>query len=400
MRMDFLGEEVTTFKQLEEAVTNDLEEYLTLPELKDVDDIHDLYERYIHGKDYEEFCKILEEGRETFNGIRIWLKEECFLTMNNIIKIIIMSLICVLIIGTVAADKLIVTSDIDNSTIYDTTKSDSGSQTISGISNNAGLQNNNREIETDDGYYVYDHMENDNDVKVKKEGESKAEQAEQGTILNPGDRVYFSDPVYLRAKYNYTAYRGVTVEVQDDIGNAGKTTTYPKMKRTGDSVTVLFHEPVDYDSEKYAFIGISYRDNEGNYHTFQPGETFTVNYDDILPGENTFFFTYLYDEKVIVDPIPDEDIEDDDNETVNNTDTDDIDTDINNTATNITLSSTDNDTEEISCELVDIDKPVGKDKNNGKPITLPKTGTNPAILIGAILVLFVVCLACWRDLRK
>ena len=71
MRMDFLGEEVTTFKQLEEAVTNDLEEYLTLPELKDVDDIHDLYERYIHGKDYEEFCKILEEGRETFNGIRI-----------------------------------------------------------------------------------------------------------------------------------------------------------------------------------------------------------------------------------------------------------------------------------------------------------------------------------------
>lgn len=73
--MDFLGEEVTTFKQLEEAVINDLEEYLTLPDLKDVDDIHDLYENFVEEKDYEEFCKILEQGREKCTGIELDTEE-------------------------------------------------------------------------------------------------------------------------------------------------------------------------------------------------------------------------------------------------------------------------------------------------------------------------------------
>lgn len=69
--MEFLGEKVTNFHELEELVREDVEEGLTLPVLKDVDDIHDFYERFVHGKDYEEFCEILEEGRETFTGIEI-----------------------------------------------------------------------------------------------------------------------------------------------------------------------------------------------------------------------------------------------------------------------------------------------------------------------------------------
>lgn len=87
----------------------------------------------------------------------------------------------------------------------------------------------------------------------------------------------------------------------------------------------------------------------------------------------------------------------DNNET---TDTDDIALDINDTGTNITLPSIDNDTGQISCELVDINKPVDNDKNNSKPIALPRTGTSPAIFIGAIFALFIMFLACRRDLRK
>lgn len=322
-------------------------------------------------------------------------------------KIIITTLILIFLIGTCAADQLIVTSDIDNSTLLDTTKSDSGSQTITGIENNAGLQNNNKEIETDDGYYVYDHMETDNTVKVKKEGQSSAETVEPATTLANGDRIYFSDPVYLRAKYNYTPYKGVTVEVQDDLGNAGKTTTFPKMKRTGDSVTVTFHEAVDYDTEKYEFIGISYIDKEGNYHTFQPGESFTVNYDDVNPGENHFLFTYLYDEKILVDPTDDPIVPEDDtggdNETNNSTDSnvsddnDSTDQDVNNTVDNAqvkTANNTNNDS--ITCEIVDNGKPVDKDKNNTKPIALPETGNSFALLISAALIIFVVCLTYWR----
>lgn len=77
--MEFLDGEIKNFADLEKAVIKDLEtddywidgEDGSLPTIENVDDIHDLFERFVEEEDYEEFCKILEEGRESFTGIEI-----------------------------------------------------------------------------------------------------------------------------------------------------------------------------------------------------------------------------------------------------------------------------------------------------------------------------------------
>ena len=116
----------------------------------------------------------------------------------------------------------------------------------------------------------------------------------------------------------------------------------------------------------------------------------------------------MYDEKIIVEPTDDPIIPEDDtggdNETNNNNDSnvnnnsDSVDKDINNgkTISNASVIKNNNGTGEITCEIVDNGKPVDKDKNNTKPIALPETGNGFALLISAILIIFVVCLAYWR----
>lgn len=217
-----------------------------------------------------------------------------FLTM----VLVIISVFLLLGVANIAyGAELNVTRDFDNVTIYHTVKSDSGSQTVQGIENNAKLMSKDGKLmangiyEDDNGRYEYNGMYlND-------------------TLLNRSDRVYFKEPVLLTAHYNFIPFCNAEIIVNDPQGNADRHATFPHMNKEGDSLTQIFAEPCDYDTSSYEFINII--DTETNA-TYMPGDKYTITYNDCVSvgGNLTKTFEYVYKEIpkfnasiTIIDPV-------------------------------------------------------------------------------------------------
>ena len=174
-----------------------------------------------------------------------------------------------------------VTRDFDNVTIYHTVKSDSGSQTVQGIENNAKLMSKDGKLmangiyEDDSGRYEYDGMYlND-------------------TLLGRSDRVYFKDPVLLTAHYKFTPFCNAEIIVNDPQGNADRHATFPHMTKEGDSLTQIFAEPCDFDTVHYDFWYIQDQDTG---KIFAPDDNYTITYSDCVAngGSITKVFEYVY----------------------------------------------------------------------------------------------------------
>lgn len=82
------------------------------------------------------------------------------------------------------------------------------------------------------------------------------------------------------------------ITVIDPQGNADRHATFPGMK-PGDSLTQTFADLVDYDSVHYDFWYIV--DETGKIYS-QPGDTYTITYDDCLAVNDNIskVFTYTY----------------------------------------------------------------------------------------------------------
>ena len=128
--------------------------------------------------------------------------------------------------------------DFDNVTIYHAEKSDSSSQAVYGLENNAKLIGRdkvnhtepvstmkNTVVESDNGYYTYQHLVD-----------------EDGNQLNPTDRVKFNYNRTLTAIYGFTPYMNAEIDVIDLHGHSGSSSTYPAMKHETDSITKTFKE--------------------------------------------------------------------------------------------------------------------------------------------------------------
>ena len=73
---ELFGKKIETMKDLEEAIYTDMEEDFEMYECfayetMDIDDVHDMMCQWIEDEDYEEFNKLLEDNRDTFEGILV-----------------------------------------------------------------------------------------------------------------------------------------------------------------------------------------------------------------------------------------------------------------------------------------------------------------------------------------
>ena len=181
--------------------------------------------------------------------------------------------------NTVYGADLDVVRDFDNVTVYHAVKSDYGSQTVSGIENNARLvttgPGSQKIIETDGGYYEYSFLSDENGVR-----------------LNSTDRVKFNYNRTLTANYEFYPTFNAEITVIDPQGNADRHATFPGMK-PGDSLTQIFADPVDYDVVHYDFWYIQDQDTG---KIFAPGNNYTIIYDDCLVVNDSIskVFEYRY----------------------------------------------------------------------------------------------------------
>lgn len=116
------------------------------------------------------------------------MKVKEFLAIVSIILLMLIGVSCMA--ASVHGADLDVVRDFDNTTIYHTVKSDYGSQKVSGIENNAKLvttgQGSQKTIETDDGFYEYSFLSDENGVR-----------------LNSTDKVKFNVNRTLIANYDF-----------------------------------------------------------------------------------------------------------------------------------------------------------------------------------------------------
>lgn len=181
--------------------------------------------------------------------------------------------------NTVYGADLDVVRNFDNVTVYHAVKSDYGSQTVSGIENNARLvttgPGSQKTIETEDGFYEYSFLSDENGVR-----------------LNSTDRVKFNYNRTLTANYEFYPTFNAEITVIDPQGNADRYATFPGMK-PGDSLTQVFAEPVDYDTVHYDFWYIQDQDTG---KIFAPGDNYTISYSDCLAVNDSIskVFEYKY----------------------------------------------------------------------------------------------------------
>ena len=182
-----------------------------------------------------------------------------------------------------------VVRDFDNTTIYHTVKSDYGSQKVYGIENNAKLvttgQGSQKTIETENGYYEYSFLSDENGVR-----------------LNSTDKVKFNVNRTLTANYDFTPYMNAEIDVIDLHGHSSSSATYPAMKHTGDSITKTFKPFTDVET---GYTGLYILDLDTNVK-YQPGDKFTITYNDVLStGLNKIIktFQYVYAKDIVIENI-------------------------------------------------------------------------------------------------
>ena len=200
--------------------------------------------------------------------------------------------------STVHGADVNVVRDFDNVTIYHAEKSDSSSQAVYGLENNAKLIGRDRVnhtepvstmkntvVESDNGYYTYQHLVD-----------------EDGNQLNPTDRVKFNYNRTLTAIYGFTPYMNAEIDIIDLHGHSGSSSTYPAMKHTGDSITKTFKEFTDVETG-YSPLYILDLDTNMKY---QPGDKFTITYNDVAnTGLNRIIktFQYVYAKDIVIENI-------------------------------------------------------------------------------------------------
>ena len=182
-----------------------------------------------------------------------------------------------------------VVRDFDNTTIYHTVKSDAGSQKVYGIENNAKLvttgQGSQKTIETENGYYEYSFLSDENGVR-----------------LNSTDKVKFNVNRTLTANYDFTPYMNAEIDVIDLHGHSGSSSTYPAMKHETDSITKTFKDFTDVED---GYTGLYILDLDTNVK-YQPGDQFTITYNDVLStGLNKIIktFQYVYAKDIVIENI-------------------------------------------------------------------------------------------------
>ena len=219
-----------------------------------------------------------------------------FLAMVLLFTMVFMGIACMT--AAVHGANVDISRDFDNVTIYHAEKSDSSSQAVYGLENNAKLIGRDRVnhtepvstmkntvVESDNGYYTYQHLVD-----------------EDGNQLNPTDRVKFNYNRTLTAIYGFTPYMNAEIDIIDLHGHSGSSSTYPAMKHTGDSITKTFKEFTDVETG-YSPLYILDLDTNIKY---QPGDKFTITYQDVLnTGMNKLIktFQYVYAKDIIVENI-------------------------------------------------------------------------------------------------
>ena len=225
--------------------------------------------------------------------------------VRKIFMAFVVLIILVSSIAVINAADVDVVRDFDNVTVYHAVKSDSSSQAVYGLENNAKLIGRdkvnhtepvsrmaNTEVKVDNGYYTYQHLVDEN-----------------GLQLNPTDRVKFNFNRTLTAVYKFTPYMFAEIVVNDAHGHSASTVTYPAMKTDGDSVTKTFKDATDVE-DGWEFVNI--RDVDTN-ETYMPGDKYTITYSDVLATGTTKLvktFEYVYKEVpkfnasiTIIDPV-------------------------------------------------------------------------------------------------
>lgn len=165
---------------------------------------------------------------------------------------------------------------------------------ISGIENSAGLQNDNLQkiVDTEYGHYEYQYLLD-----------------EYGTILNSNN---WTGPLKVNtvftAVYKKTPYMFAEINAIDEHGHAGGGSTYPAMKKSGDTTTHPFKPFTDVDP---AYTPLYIQDLETNL-TYNPGDSYTITYDDVAKTGTTRMvknFQYMYEkiptfnaEITVIDP--------------------------------------------------------------------------------------------------
>lgn len=200
--------------------------------------------------------------------------------------------------ATVHGANVDISRDFDNVTIYHAEKSDSSSQAVYGLENNAKLIGRdkvnhtepvstmkNTVVESDTGYYTYQYLTD-----------------EDGNQLQPTDRVKFNYNRTLTAIYGFTPYMNAEIDVIDLHGHSASSATYPAMKHETDSITKTFKEYTDVESG-YTPLYILDLDTNTKY---QPGDQFTITYNDVLStGLNKIIktFQYVYAKDIVIENI-------------------------------------------------------------------------------------------------
>ena len=219
-----------------------------------------------------------------------------FLAMVLLFTMIFMGIAC--LTATVHGADVNVVRDFDNVTIYHAEKSDSSSQAVYGLENNAKLIGRDRVnhtepvstmkntvVESDTGYYTYQYLAD-----------------EDGNQLNPTDRVKFNYNRTLTAIYGFTPYMNAEIDVIDLHGHSSSSSTYPAMKHETDSITKTFKPFTDVETG-YTPLYILDLDTNMKY---QPGDKFTITYTDVLStGLNRIIktFQYVYAKDIVVENI-------------------------------------------------------------------------------------------------
>ena len=200
--------------------------------------------------------------------------------------------------ATVHGANVDISRDFDNVTIYHAEKSDSSSQAVYGLENNAKLIGRdkvnhtepvstmkNTVVESNTGYYTYSHLID-----------------EDGNQLNPTDRVKFNYNRTLTAIYGFTPYMNAEIDVIDLHGHSASSVTYPAMKYETDSVTKTFKDFTDVET---GYTGLYILDLDTNVK-YQPGDKFTITYNDVANTGLTRMiktFQYVYAKDIVIENI-------------------------------------------------------------------------------------------------
>ena len=219
-----------------------------------------------------------------------------FLAMVLLFTMIFIGVACMS--ATVHGADVNIQRDFDNVTIYHAEKSDSSSQAVYGLENNAKLIGRDRVnhtepvstmkntvVESDTGYYTYSHLID-----------------EDGNQLNPTDRVKFNYNRTLTAIYGFTPYMNAEIDVIDLHGHSASSVTYPAMKYETDSVTKTFKPFTDVETG-YSPLYILDLDTNVKY---QPGDKFTITYNDVANTGLTRMiktFQYVYAKDIVIENI-------------------------------------------------------------------------------------------------